>query len=247
MARTRTLSAVVSVIALASGLVALQSGSAAAAPTAKKPCTITGTSGDDLLIGTSGDHVICGRGGRDVIIGKGGKDELRGGRGGDSLYGDTVEGPDTDDDTLVGGPGDDNLELHGEPPACGWNCADANLQMVDMSGADMRGFDFTRANLQGANLSGAIMRNAKFTEANLKGADLSEANAMMALFALADLRGAITYRIQVAAADFYRANLCGTNRSDSWDYTTVEDGVPRVPPSLFMAKTDQGESGTLPC
>ena len=45
------------------------------------PCTITGTSGNDLLRGTSGDDVICGRSGADVINGKGGDDIIRGGEG----------------------------------------------------------------------------------------------------------------------------------------------------------------------
>lgn len=37
-------------------------------------CTITGTSGDDVLEGTSGNDVICGKGGKDKIRAKAGKD-----------------------------------------------------------------------------------------------------------------------------------------------------------------------------
>lgn len=246
MSRSRALISAVAAVSLVFGVVALQSGSASAASPAKKPCTITGTSGDDLLIGTDGDDVICGRGGSDVIIGKGGEDELRGGRGDDSLYGDAANGPDTDDDTLVGGPGDDNIELHGEPPSCMLHCAGANLQMVDMSGADMPGIDFTDANLQGANLNGSNIRNARFINTNLQGADLREANARLALFALANLRDASVLKMHVAAADFYRATLCGI-RQGQWDVFTLEEGVPNFRPSVLMAKTDTGEPGTLPC
>jgi len=53
-----------------------------------KPCTIRGTSGDDLLGGTSGPDVICGFGGRDTIGGNSGNDILRGGPGNDRLQGD---------------------------------------------------------------------------------------------------------------------------------------------------------------
>lgn len=42
-------------------------------------CTITGTSGDDLLRGTAGADVICGLGGAD---------EIRGLAGNDVVYGD---------------------------------------------------------------------------------------------------------------------------------------------------------------
>jgi hypothetical protein len=76
------------------------------------PCTITGTSGDDVLTGTSGDDVICGRGGDDIIFGRGGDDVLVGGKGNDLLAG----GPGNDviyagsgDDRAVGGSGDDTL------------------------------------------------------------------------------------------------------------------------------------------
>ncbi len=60
---------------------------ASAAPDALVKCTITGTSGDDVLTGTSGDDVICGRGGDDVLKGKGGDDILIGGPGEDALIG----------------------------------------------------------------------------------------------------------------------------------------------------------------
>ena len=58
-------------------------------------CTITGTSGDDVLTGTSGNDVICGLAGNDVINGAGGDDVILGGQG---------------NDTLIGGDGTDTLD-----------------------------------------------------------------------------------------------------------------------------------------
>ncbi len=85
------------------------------------PCTIVGTSGDDVLVGTEGDDVICGRAGNDRIFGNGGDDVLRGGDGDDIIRGgfgyDVIRGNDGDDklfggaqgDDILGGPGDDIL------------------------------------------------------------------------------------------------------------------------------------------
>ena len=50
-------------------------------------CTITGTSGPDILFGTPGRDVICGLGGNDRIDGLGGNDVLIGGPGADQLNG----------------------------------------------------------------------------------------------------------------------------------------------------------------
>ena len=52
-------------------------------------CTITGTSGNDVLRGTSGDDVICAGSGTDVVRGGGGDDTVFGGGGGDTLRGDS--------------------------------------------------------------------------------------------------------------------------------------------------------------
>ncbi|WP_297617677.1 Ig-like domain-containing protein, partial [Nocardioides sp.] len=70
---------------------------------AELPCTIAGTSGDDVLVGGSGDDVLCGGGGDDVLRGGGGDDVLRGGGGQDRLYGGSG------DDYLQGGRADDRL------------------------------------------------------------------------------------------------------------------------------------------
>lgn len=81
----------------------------AAAPAVAAPraaCTITGTSGPDVLRGTPGDDVICGQRGNDTIYGGGGNDVLRGGRGRDILYGQDGA------DALYAGPGRGDA-LHG--------------------------------------------------------------------------------------------------------------------------------------
>jgi len=72
-------------------------------PNLKKPCTIVGTSGPDLLGGTSGNDVICGRGGADTIGGNSGSDIIRGGGGSDRIQGDSGA------DVLQGDSGDDWL------------------------------------------------------------------------------------------------------------------------------------------
>ncbi len=50
-------------------------------------CTISGTSGNDVLKGTRRNDVICGLGGDDTLKGIGGDDTLLGGDGNDSLDG----------------------------------------------------------------------------------------------------------------------------------------------------------------
>lgn len=51
-------------------------------------CTLTGTSGRDVLRGTPDRDVICGLGGNDRLLGKGGSDVLKAGSGADVLRGD---------------------------------------------------------------------------------------------------------------------------------------------------------------
>jgi hypothetical protein len=79
---------------------------------AELSCTITGTSGDDVLVGGPGDDVICGGEGDDVLRGGGGDDVLRGGAGEDRLVGgngdDYLQGG-RHDDRLRAGAGDDDV------------------------------------------------------------------------------------------------------------------------------------------
>jgi Ca2+-binding RTX toxin-like protein len=74
-------------------------------------CTVTGTSGNDVLQGTSGDDVICGLGGNDTLRGLGGNDILKGGDGLDTLLGGTGG------DTLDGGGGTDTASYSGSATA----------------------------------------------------------------------------------------------------------------------------------
>ena len=80
--------------ATANNTAAVTTVAVGAAPGARG-CTVTGTSGDDVLAGTDEDDVICGLSGNDRIFG---------GEGDDVLYGDAG------DDTLIAGDGDDRLE-----------------------------------------------------------------------------------------------------------------------------------------
>jgi len=85
-------------------------------------CTITGTSGRDVLRGTKSRDVICGLGGDDRLLGKGGsdtlkagpgRDMLRGGRGNDRLIGQAGK------DRFSGGAGRDHCESRGRARARG--------------------------------------------------------------------------------------------------------------------------------
>jgi Tol biopolymer transport system component len=67
----------------------------------RPPCTISGTSGDDVLNGTPAADVICGLGGEDRLRGFEGSDEVRGGSGNDIVYGGAGE------DCVFGEAGDD--------------------------------------------------------------------------------------------------------------------------------------------
>jgi VCBS repeat-containing protein len=91
---------------------AADSSDAADRAAAELACTITGTSGDDVLVGGAGDDVICGGTGDDVLRGGGGDDVLRGGAGEDRLVGgagdDYLQGG-RHDDRLRAGTGDDDL------------------------------------------------------------------------------------------------------------------------------------------
>jgi len=76
-------------------------------------CTITGTSGNDVLEGTEGADTICGLGGSDTIRGLGGNDTLQGGDGSDTLEGgagDDVLKGENNNDKLYGGDGNDTID-----------------------------------------------------------------------------------------------------------------------------------------
>ncbi len=105
-------------VILAAFLLNIPSTQAASRPA----CTITGTSGNDVLTGTNGNDVICGLAGHDTINGLGGNDIIIGGPGNDVLSGgsgkDILHGNDGRDilrgaegnDTLAGGTGGDSIQ-----------------------------------------------------------------------------------------------------------------------------------------
>ncbi|MCD8489797.1 MAG: DUF4347 domain-containing protein [Desertifilum sp.] len=65
--------------------------------------TISGTSGDDVLMGDECRNFMLGEAGNDVLMGNQGSDTLLGGMGADTLYGGKGK------DSLLGGEGDDSL------------------------------------------------------------------------------------------------------------------------------------------
>ncbi|MCH7864802.1 MAG: hypothetical protein IIC56_06280, partial [Proteobacteria bacterium] len=75
--------------------------------------SLSGGSGDDILVGGSGDDILKGRGGDDQLYGEGGDDVLFGSSGADTLDGgdgaDTLFGS-SGRDVLRGGEGDDYLD-----------------------------------------------------------------------------------------------------------------------------------------
>ncbi len=86
------------------GVAALAVPASATQPAPKPECTITGTTGPDLLKGTPGDDVICGLGGKDVLVGLGGDDVLIGGPGRDVMSGGSGN------DRFIGGAGKDVVD-----------------------------------------------------------------------------------------------------------------------------------------
>ncbi|MGH3444273.1 MAG: calcium-binding protein [Nocardioidaceae bacterium] len=76
---------------------------------------VCGGPGFDSLRGGAGDDHIFGEGDGDILVGELGNDLVDGGDGGDAIYGDLLGGKPVagadGNDQLVGGAGDDRLEL----------------------------------------------------------------------------------------------------------------------------------------
>jgi len=94
--------------------------------------------------------------------------------------------------------GEAKLKATGHCPVC--DLSGANLRMVNLGGAKLKGAD-----LYEANLTGALLRKANLGYANLKGADLTEAELDEADLSNADLTGA-----NIEGADFRAAIFCNT-------------------------------------
>lgn len=83
----------------------------------------------------------------------------------------------------------------------------ANLERVDLSGADLSGAILEDANLTYADLSGST-----FNETNLRGANLFSADLDRADFEHADLREAILEGASMEGTNFTQADLRGVGR-----------------------------------
>ena len=116
--------------------------------------TITGTSGNDILVGGAEADIIFGGEGDDELSGNGGYDHLAGGPGNDTLNGgdlhDTLNG-DAGNDTLNGGEGNDRLDggvgadiMRGGPGSDQYIVDDPGdlVEDVSDSGSDDRVFAF---------------------------------------------------------------------------------------------------------
>ena len=97
----------------------------------------------------------------------------------------------------------------------GANLTEANLENVNLRGADLRDANLTEANLENANLKVADLRDAKLIRVNLRGVDLTEADLRKASLtganlSGADLRGCRIRGSNFADVDFRNTNLTGT-------------------------------------
>ena len=117
----------------------------------------------------------------------------------------------------------------------------ANLEHVDLTGANFERTDLSSTNLSGVNLQGADLSDASLwwndlSYANLSGADLSDAHLQHADLSYADLSyanltNANLYGTDLSYADLSYANLTdadvtGTDFTDTfWWHTVWTDGV----------------------
>ena len=83
----------------------------------------------------------------------------------------------------------------------------ANLVTTDLSRANLEGADLTGANLEGADLTGAKLHRANLTGANLHRTNLKNAYLWRANLEGADLEGADLSGAQLGGADLTGANL----------------------------------------
>ena len=91
----------------------------------------------------------------------------------------------------------------------------ANLERVNLVGADLHGVNLAEANLYQCNLSKANLQGASLAKANLQGALLGGANLQKASLWEADLQGARLSLANLQEANLSRANLSGANLRES--------------------------------
>jgi hypothetical protein len=96
--------------------------------------SIFGSLQSDTIDGEAGDDTIDGRLGDDTIEGGLGADQISGGAGADVLFGGTINSQDDGAaDTLLGGEGDDRLNLENTDVATGGAGADTFVRLATMS------------------------------------------------------------------------------------------------------------------
>ena len=117
--------------------------------TATDTVTITGSSGNDILIGNAAMDVINGGAGIDVIYGQDGNDTLNGGAGDDFLYGGAGK------DMQTGGAGKDTFAFTG--PATDSNGTTVDTITDFVSGTDKIDTSTVVTYVGGANGYGAVL------------------------------------------------------------------------------------------
>jgi uncharacterized protein YjbI with pentapeptide repeats len=99
------------------------------------------------------------------------------------------------------------LNNHNEPLEELYLVANADLQKIDLTGANLKGSKFKHVNLRYAKLRGADLSNVDFRNADLSYADLRDANLNNANFSHADLYNADLNNAELKIANFTSANL----------------------------------------
>lgn len=113
-----------------------------------------------------------------------------------------------------------------ENPALKPDLKDADLNTLDLGGANFKDCDLSGAGLSGAELSGADLRGANLTrvtiaETELVGTNLTGANLFGAEFFDAGLSGSILVNADLSFASLVGVNFWGTDLSQSKMFGTV--------------------------
>ena len=120
--------------------------------------------------------------------------------------------PSDPDIPIIADAGLDRIDLSGADLRA-TRLISANLREADLSHADLRAASLFDANLREADLSHADLRAAGLVDANLREADLSHADLSKALLSGADLREADLSHADLSEADLPFTDLRGTHLS----------------------------------
>ncbi len=131
----------------------------------------------------------------------------------------------------------------------------SHMKTADLSGADLRGFNFGAGDLRGATMVRAVLDGANLCEARIDGADLRLSSAKGALMRLTNCTGAllsgvnfsdaVLQKSDLRGADLRRSNLFGADLSRvRLDGDTLFDGAllkrartwPRLTPEQQAAR-----------